>query len=93
MSFNSFPCAPAFIITAPPIVPGIPESSSNPVISSFNNFCANNPTGTPASTFIICLLFSFFISMSFKFNFAVIPLIPLSVTSRLLPFPIIVSGI
>ena len=41
ISLNSFPCAPAFIYIAPPIVPGIPANSSNPAILSLANICPN----------------------------------------------------
>ena len=91
MSFISLPCAPAFINIAPPIVPGIPDISSNPVISSFNNFCAKNPIGVASSTVISILFCSFgSIFISFKFVLITIPFIPLSDTNTLLPFPNIV---
>ena len=93
ISFISFPCAPAFILTAPPNVPGIPDNSSNPEISLFKNTLANLPIFSPAPAIISTFSFFSSISMPSMFIINVIPFIPSSETRILLPFPIIVNGI
>ena len=93
ISFISPPCAPAFILIAPPIEPGIPAANSNPSISSINNFCATKPFFTPAPTVIIYSSLIFSILKSCISILKTIPLIPPSFTNRLLPFPITVIGV
>ena len=93
ISFISEPYAPAFILTAPPIVPGIPEANSKPVIPFCKSICARTASFTPAPTATITLsslVFSFSISTSSNSILATIPLIPLFLTKMLLPLPITV---
>ena len=81
------PYAPAFIYTAPPKFPGIPDANSKPVSSFSNETLAIFDKRTPAPAFNI----SFSFSILLKSIFTTIPLIPLSATSTLLPFPITVT--
>ena len=75
------------------MLPGIPAANSNPATPCFNKICARVPSITPESTSTIANS-SFLVTLiSFSPIFNVIPLIPLSETSTLLPFPTIVSGI
>jgi len=74
------------------MVPGIPANSSNPVIPSFCNLYAVSATLFPAPNVTI-ISFSSFISVFLMSILATIPLIPLSVTNMLLPFPIMIIGV
>jgi len=96
MSFISLPFAPAFILTAPPIVPGIPAISSKPVKLSLKKTIPTLAIFSPAPNFILVfwpinLLFKFSsVSSNSVFSIliiSVIPEIPLSNIKTLLPFP------
>ena len=85
------------MLTAPPIVPGIPDNSSKPEISFFRQICASFESLYPPPTCISymfsldLLLFSMLMYSIWIVN--VIPSIPPSKTRILLPFPSIVTGI
>ena len=86
---NSPPYAPAFIFTAPPRVPGIPHANSKPDNPFSYAVLARTGTATPDPT----SNFSPSICIFLKLGFIVIPLIPLSLTSKLVPLPMQVTSV
>ena len=81
------------MLTAPPIVPGIPDNSSKPEISFFRHICASFESLYPPPTYILYFSPFCFISIYSICIVNVIPFIPPSNTKILLPFPSIVTGI
>jgi len=91
MSHVSDPNAPAFMAKAPPKVPGIPIKNSAPVNSLLTLYLASCAHEVPAPALssvdesILILSSIFFVAIT-------VPLIPPSLTNRLLPRPIQVIG-
>ena len=88
----SLPNAPAFIIRAPPTVPGTPIRLSNPPISAAIACFTIVPSMTPASTIIIefCFILRF---LKDFFKEITIPSNPLSHTNIFEPEPIKMADI
>ena len=77
--------APAFIINAPPTVPGTPIRVSKPLIFRLFNFLTNVPSIAPQSTYTLFFLKTIFLDAFFKE--ITIPLIPSSLTKIFEPDP------
>ena len=87
MSLISPPYAPAFILTAPPMLPGIPVANSKPASPLSASLLPSLDNIIPDITFTVT---SSIYSTSSNVSESCIttPLIPLSDTKRLLPLPI-----
>ena len=86
-SFISLPWAPAFILIAPPTVPGIPLANSKPERDFPSAIVAISAKVLPTPT-ISSVSKTSILRIS---GFTTIPRIPLSLTNKFVPFPITVT--